>query len=91
METCLNYTDTDDGCMYISSDEKKVINRILKLKEQHPADVEITKRPENNDGCLYAVIPAKWLRISPPRVNNLTEEQRRATAERLSAYRKKKG
>ena len=90
METCLNYTDNDEGLMYISSDERKFINHILKLHREHPVDVEIICMPDENDGCLYAVVPIKWLKVSPPRVNNMSEEQRKAAAERLSSYRKKK-
>lgn len=86
----MDYTDADDGRMYVSSDEKKFINRILRLKENYPDDVEIIKLPEENDGCVYATVPIKWLKLSPPRVNNMTESQRQEIAERLASYRKKK-
>lgn len=85
----MNYTDTD--LMYISSDERKIINRILRLKERHPEDVKIIRPPEINDGCLYATIPVKWLKIAPPRTANMTEEQRQAMAARLLSNRQKKG
>lgn len=85
METCLNYTGKT---AFVSSDERKTINRIEKLKSQHPDSVIILNSPESNDGCLYAKLPASWIKITPPRTSNMTEEQRRAAAERLRAARK---
>lgn len=84
METCANYTDED---MYFSSDEKKHIRKILQLKDSHPDDVKIIKMPEDNQGCIYAVIPAKWFKISPPRKLDLSDEQRAALAQRVKNFR----
>lgn len=85
METCCNYTgDT----MFISTDERWLINRLMRFHENRPGDVEIIRRPENNDGCLYCKVPANWLKITPPAKRELTDEQRAAMAERLKNYRK---
>ena len=85
METCFNYTDRDRG--YFSSDERRHINKVLKLKEKHPDDVRIIKMPEENDGCIYAELPSCWLKISPPVKRELTEEERQEIADRLKSYR----
>lgn len=80
METCCNYTDQT---MFVSTDERRLINRIKKLMKKHPDDVEIIRMPEDNDGCLYCKVPANWLKIAPPIKRELTDEQRAAAAERL--------
>lgn len=88
-ETCFSYTEEDE-LAFFSSSEKKWINKITKLAEQNPAQIEITHTPEDNHGMLCAKVPKKWLRISPPRQVNYTDEQRAAMAERLAAARDKK-
>lgn len=70
METCLNYTD---GTAYFSSDERKWISKVRKLKAEHPEEVQIIREPETNDGCIYARFPASWLKIRPKQV--LSEEE----------------
>ena len=82
METCCEYTDKT---LFVSSDHQKWINRIRKLSEQYPDDVTIKNRPEDNDGCICATMPSEWLRISPPRKVEMTEEQRQAASERMKA------
>ena len=84
METCCNYTGKT---MYVSTDERWLINRILKFAEQKPDDVNILAMPENNDGCLYCAVPADWLKITPPTKREFTEEQRTALAERMANAR----
>ena len=85
MEVACEYDDRK--IMWVSADEKKMINRMLKLKEQYPDKVEILRMPETNDGCIYAKCPAEWLSIRPPKKMNYTEEQREANAERLRKAR----
>lgn len=87
METACNYTDKT---MYVSTDERWLINRLLKFKETHSDEMHIIKYPEDNDGCLYLNMPAKWLKITPPAKHELSEEQRIAAAQRLLAGRKAK-
>ena len=86
METCFNYTEKEHG--FFSSDERKHINKVLKLKESHPDDVRIIKIPEENDGCIYAELPSSWLKISPPRKTELTDEKRAELAKRMKQIRK---
>ena len=79
METSATYTG---GEMFVSSDERKFINRIRQFAREYPDDVTIIAQPENNDGCIYARMPAKWFSIKPPTKRNFTEEQRAALSER---------
>lgn len=80
METCFNYCG-DKG--FFSSDERKFVNKVRKLKEQYPDKVRIIAEPEDNDGCIYAELPREWLRIAPPVKRVLTDEQKQKCAERL--------
>ena len=88
METSCTYTDKER--MYLSTDERRLITRILRFYEKHPDDVTIIKRPEENDGCLYCIVPPSWLKITPPVKRGLREEQRRASCERMAYMREKK-
>lgn len=80
METCCNYTG---NVMYVSTDERWLINRLMRFKESHPDAVEIIRLPNDNDGCLYCKVPSNWLKITPPAKRELTDEQRAAIADRL--------
>ena len=86
METCFNYINEH---AYFSSDERRWITKIHKLKESNPDDVFILAEPEDNGGCIYCRLPPKWLKISPPAQRNFTDEQRAALAERLKTVRQK--
>lgn len=83
METCFNYTDKNSA--YFSSDERKWINHIRQLKEEHPDEVTILAEPEDNDGCIYCKLPADCLKIQFKRHLELTEEQKEERRRRLSS------
>ena len=84
METCLNYTDRDKA--YFSSDERRFITKIRKLKEKYPEQVRIIKQPEDNDGCIYCQIPVEWFKVAPKRsVSDEQKEKSRALMEQLHA------
>ena len=89
METCFNYTGDE---MYVSSDERKIINKILKIYKENQKDMTILAYPEENDGCIYVKMPASWLRIKPP--TKYSEERKLAMVERgriLAGMRNEKG
>ena len=74
--------------MFFSSDERKWITKIMKLKEKFPDLVTILAAPEENDGCIYAKLPADWLKIQPKRATTLSDDQIVALKERLLIARK---
>ena len=91
METALNYLD--DKVMFVSTDEQKMKTRLSKLASQYPQECVITVRPEDNDGCMNAKLPAGWLKIYPPPKREYTEEQKEALrkrAQKMFAVRKQK-
>ncbi len=89
METACGYL-SEDHVLWVSSDEPKWKGRLLKLAEEYPEKVTIKRRPEENDGCIYATMPASWLKIAPPKKVNYSDEQRAAFGERMKKLRKQK-
>ena len=87
METCFNYCDPKRA--FFSSDERKWINKILKLYEEHPDEMRMIARPETNDGCIYVELPASWLKIQPKVKRDMSEEEKQLLRERLAQYRTK--
>lgn len=63
-----------------------MINKMRKLAEENPHDVAIRE----SDGCVFCTVPVDWIRIAPKRKCTLTDEQKKANAERLAAYREAK-
>lgn len=86
METCFNYTEKEHG--YFSSDEKRFVNKVHRLKEQYPEQVRIIAEPEENDGCIYCELPVEWFTIRVPKKRVLTEEQKQILSERLNRTRR---
>lgn len=74
METCINYCEP--GFAYISSDERRWINRMNKLADEYPDDCTIIKRPEDNGGFIYCRFPQKWARVNPPKRVAMTDEEK---------------
>ena len=66
---------------------RKWVNKIKKLSQDHPDEVHYI---ENKDGSICGHIPYKYLKISPPRKIELTDEQRAVMADRLVRSRKNK-
>ena len=86
METCFNYTEKEHG--FFSSDERKFISKVRKLKEKYPDQVRIIAEPKDNDGCIYAEMPTEWFTIRVPKKVVLTDEQKQIRSERLRQIRK---
>ena len=84
METSATYTS---GEMYVSSDERKIIRKIQQFAVEHPDEVTIIAQPEENDGCIYAKMPASYFKLKPPTTRNLSDEQRKMLAERARTMR----
>lgn len=63
----------------------KFANRIRLLAEKNPEEVKILA--DNEDGSIFFHMPISYLHIYPPQKRELTEEQRKASAERLAKAR----
>lgn len=44
----------------------------------------------NKDGSIFCQVPSTWVKISPPKRTNLTEEQKKDIAKRLKAARERR-
>ena len=86
-ENMIEFLRTDKTCT-LSLTSQKYINKIRKLYEKAPEQFEAFKI--NPDGSVYARVPLKWLKISIPRVKEMTEEQKQKAAERFRKYRENK-
>lgn len=86
LDTCINYCEP--GWAYISSDERRWINRIRKLSELHPEECIIIKQPEANDGFIYSKFPQKWARVTPPRQVIVSDDERARRRENLINIRR---
>lgn len=73
---------TGDKTCTVSFTNRKYCNRMKKLHEKRPGDFEAFE--VNADGSVYARIPLKWLKITPPAKRDFTEEQREAMRMRMS-------
>ena len=87
-ETCMECTN-DKNTATFCSNEQKWINKIYKLAEKHQNEVQIMKKPEDNNGYILVHVPKSWMKLSPPKQVNYTDEQRAALAERMSMARQK--
>ena len=85
METCANYTTKD--CLFFSSDERRWIHKVQVLAEKYPDEVTIIRQPENNDGCIYARMPVRYLKLIRPTQRELTDEEKIELSERLNKAR----
>lgn len=75
----------DESEAMLTLSKQRYISRVRKLAESHPSEVYIK---ENADGTIFAKVPVKWVKISPPKV--VSDGQRQAAAERLSKIRERK-
>lgn len=64
IETSATYVN---DVMYLSTNEKKLINRIMRYGKERPGSLNVIRGPSENDGCLYCTLPSSWFHISPPR------------------------
>ena len=78
------YRDSDTATVYFT--KRKYINRIEKLKKEHPDEVVIQNETKSD---ILAKVPLSWIRVMPPRQVNLTDEQREELRVRLKQMREK--
>lgn len=61
-------------------------SKLLRLAEEHPDEVKIMA--ENDDGSIFAHIPVRYIKISPPK--KMSDEQKEAASERFKQMWKDK-
>jgi hypothetical protein len=85
-ETIINYNYSEDIASVYTFD-RKLQNKLNKLVGTRK-DIIIIR--QGDEWAEYKV-PKNFIKVSPPRQVNYTDEQKAAMAERLAAARNKKG
>ena len=84
-ETIIRY-DNEDDLANVYTWNKPLIRKLLAL-ELERQDVQCKHSDEE-----YAtfIVPKSWVKVSPPRTRNLTEEQKAEAADRMRRARESK-
>lgn len=77
-ETVINYNQEEKTALVYTYD-KPLIRKLRKLVGER--DDIIMQRGDDNFATF--VVPKKWIKVSPPKNMNLSDEQRAAVAERM--------
>ena len=68
-ETILTFNDAEKRASYYTCNKARMA-QLKKLAKEYPDAVKITR---DEDWCVEADLPKKWVKVKPPR--KLTEEQ----------------
>lgn len=83
------YEHLDGGETFtVTAAERSSVAMLRRLKATRPDEVEIVA--ENEDGSILAHLPYSWMRIVPKKKVVMSEEQKRAAAERMRAARERR-
>ena len=85
-ETIINFNEAEPTASVYTCN-RRLQNKLNKLVGANP---NISVYREDEESVTYQV-PKNWIKVSPPRQVNYTDEQKAAMAERLAAAREKKG
>lgn len=83
-ETTVNYTDADSVATVMSYNAAMAA-RLKRLLAEHPDEVTLVWESE---GGVEVRVPKKWVRVSPPRKVEYTDEQLEVMRERGKALRR---
>ena len=84
-ETIINFNEAE-ATASVYTFNRKLQNKLNKLVGAN-SDIKIIYQ---DDECIEYEVPKSWIRVSPPRQVNYTDEQRAAMVERLAAARNSK-
>ena len=97
---CISLSDLDEGENVIEwtlgtdkatviFSQQRMITRVKKLAEERPEEVHIVTENALGKGkkVLYAHVPVAWVRISPPKEMNFSEEEKAIRSERMKELR----
>lgn len=84
-ETIINFNEAE-ATASVYTFNRKLQNKLNKLVDAN-LDIKIIYQ---DDECIEYEVPKSWIKVSPPRQVNYTDEQRAAMVERLAAARNSK-
>lgn len=88
LETIINY-DEEQKTASVYTCRKSLQNKLLKIAEQRPAECKVVNTARDGAAIEFEV-PKRWIKVSPPRVSNMTDEQKQIAAARLTEMRAKR-
>lgn len=83
-ETVIVYNN-EESTAQVFTYHRALQNKLNKLLETNP-EISVLR---SGDEWIEYMVPKSWIKVSPPRQVNYTDEQRAAMAERLAAARNK--
>lgn len=85
-ENAIEWLDSRDKAT-VTLHGGRLKNRVMKLAEDYPDEIEVRREPGENGGFLVAKIPVKWVKLTPPRRLELTDERKEELMARLGIVR----
>lgn len=84
-ETIINFNEAEKTASVYTMNPK-LLKQLTQLVEDGNEDITIHKK--YNDGAIDFYVPKKWIKVKPPTKRVLTDEQKKALADRLANSRK---
>lgn len=78
-ENVIEWIRGDDTAKVTAPSGSRLKGKIMRLAKLHPDEVRVID--ENDDGSIFAEIPVKYVKVSPPR--KMSEEQKEAASKRF--------
>lgn len=85
METIITYNEAEQTASVFTYNTA-LRNKLSRLAEEYPDECKLEKTAWDGKVVDYTV-PKRWVKVSPPRKVNMTDEQKQALAERLQNAR----
>ena len=85
-ETIINYNE-EEKLASVYTFNKSLKRKLARLAEERPSECRLAKTWQPEESVEY-LVPKKWIKVSPPRRLNLTDEQKETLAKRLEDARK---
>ena len=86
-ETIINFNEEEQTAS-VYTHRKSLQKKLTALTESRPTECKLTRT--SHDGlAMEFEVPKRWIKVSPPRASNMTEEQKQIASERLAEFRAK--
>ena len=84
-ETIINFNE-EEKVASVYTFNRALQRKLSRLAEEHPDECRRAKTWQPGESVEY-IVPKKWIKVSPPKKVNYTDEQKAALAERLASVR----
>ena len=87
-ETIINFNE-EEKTAYVYTHNRQLLRKLAVLVDERSEECKRIRWVHDGDAAEF-VVPKKWVKISPPRANNMTDEQKAKLAERMRAMVREK-